>query len=90
MRSGLEVLGALENRDGRRLRGRVTQADVHRRATTFAEECFALSVKDDIRFAGFFPADLDVLPAELRANASAEGLGNSFLSGKTRSEKWSG
>ena len=59
-------------------------------AAPFAQEGFAFAVQDNIRFAGFLPAYFHVLPAQLPADAGAEGLRDGFFSGKTRRQKWAG
>jgi hypothetical protein len=47
-------------------------------------------VEHDVRLAGFLPPDFHIVPSQLRANPGAKGLGNGFLAGKARGDKWAG
>ena len=58
------------HRHGVILRVAETQVD-HAPATRF-EQSRAAIVQNDVRLAGFLPANLDVLPAQLRTDPGAE------------------
>ena len=51
------------------------------------QQGLAFAVQHDVGLAGFFAADFHVLPAQLRADAGAKGLGDGFLAGKARRQK---
>ena len=68
-----------QNRRRRRVVGRVAQADEQPFRPAGLEQFFSLAVQDHERLAGCFAPDFHVLPAQLRADAGAERLGNGLL-----------
>ena len=70
---------SFQNRRRRRVIGRVAQADKQSFRAAGLEQFFPLAVQDHERLAGFLAPDFHVLPAELRADAGAERLGNGLL-----------
>jgi hypothetical protein len=65
----------------------VAQAQVDQPPAARVKQSFSFVVQHDVGFAGFFAADFDVLPAQLRADAGAKGLGDRLLARKTRGQK---
>ncbi len=51
------------------------------------QQLFPGRMQDYERFAAFLASDLHIVPAKLRADARAEGLGNGFLGRKTRRQE---
>src|ERR1051326_5756698 len=74
-----KLLFSLQNCHGRRVVVRVAEAEVKSRAAAPLEKLLAAVVQNDERLARFLAADFHVLPAELFANARAEGFGDGFL-----------
>ncbi len=81
---------ALEYCQGGRVLLRVTEGQMQFAPAALLEKSFPAVMEDDERLAGFFAANLHVLPAKLRANAGAEGLGNRLFRGESRRQMWRG
>ena len=78
----------LQNRHRRRVMFRVAQGDVQlRSAASNKRKLLPLSMQHHVRLARFFTADFNVVPAQLRADTGAEGLGNGLLGCKAHGQK---
>jgi len=66
---------------------RVAQADEQPLRAARFKKFFSLAVQDHERLAGFLFANLDVLPAQLRADARAERLRDRLLGRKPRGDE---
>jgi len=66
---------------------RVAQADEQPLRAARFKKFFSLAVQDHERLAGFLSANLDVLPAQLRADARAERLRDRLLGRKPRGDE---
>src|SRR5262249_26963970 len=65
---------AFQNRHRRRVVFRMAQADQHGPRVSFLEQLLAFAVQNDIRLAAILASHLHIAPAELRADAGAEGF----------------
>ena len=70
--------------------GGVAHGNVEMAGAGFLEERLRLAVKLGERFAGVFPRDFHVVPAERLADSRAECLRDGFLGGESCGDVWGG
>jgi len=83
-------MSSFQNGHGGGVFSGVAEGEVDATGAAPGEQFQALAVQDDVGFAGIFAANFHVVPAELRANAGAKGLGDGFLGRKSGGQKWAG
>src|SRR5580765_5584736 len=80
-------LRAVEHRHRGGVRLCVAETDEHNAAVSVFEQFEAFAMQHHVRFAAFFATHFEIMPAELRADASAERFRNGFLGGEARGEE---